>query len=339
HHSSGRLRSWVGRERRLQRGDGARLDGGQAEGCGRRRHDLQFPVGADGRGPGVLAGPGLPRRTRPEAAEGASNEGGWRARVPGGGTPVSSADRAVSMERSDYAALSDRMGNLLVLRFAMGAIVVTWAALRPEAVGIDFAALLAATFGYLAVSAALEIVRRRSDRFGFALLTFLLLFDGLYLAYAMYGTGGTQSPIRFLVYLDLVAVSLLASYRTGLKIALWHSLLLLVVLYPQPARLVPPIEVTPGSAIEFDRMPVLNVTSFWLFAIATSVFSALNERDLRLRRADLQSMVDVGGRLDDLSDPLEQARIVLAGLVDRFEFKRGIVLGAPEGRMLALATH
>ena len=44
----------------------------------------------------------------------------------------------------------------------------------------------------------------------------------------MYATGGTQSPIRFLVFLDLVAVSLLASYRTGLKIALWHSLLLFV---------------------------------------------------------------------------------------------------------------
>ena len=74
-------------------------------------------------------------------------------------------------------------------------------------------------------------------------------------------------------------------------------------------------------------MPVLNVTSFWLFAIATSAFSALNERELRQRRADLQAMVEVGGRLDDASDPLEQSRIVLAGLVERFEFKRGIVLG------------
>ena len=252
---------------------------------------------------------------------------------------MSGADRAIATERSDYSALSDRMGNLLVLRFAMGAIVVAWAALRPEAVGIDFAALLAATLGYLAVSTALEVIRRRSERFGFALLTFLLLFDGLYLAYAMYGTGGTQSPIRFLVYLDLVAVSLLASYRTGLKIALWHSLLLFVVLYAQAARLVPPIEVTPGSAIVFDRMPVLNVTSFWLFAIATSAFSALNERELRQRRGDLQSMVEIGGRLDDASDPLEQSRLVLAGLVERFEFKRGIVVGASDGKMLALATH
>jgi diguanylate cyclase (GGDEF)-like protein len=252
---------------------------------------------------------------------------------------VSSSARTVSADRAEYTALSDRMGNLLLLRFAMGAIVVAWAALRPEAVGIEFAALLMGTVGYLGVSTVAEVLRRRSDRFGAALLNSLLLLDGLYLTFAMYGTGGTQSPIRFLVYLDLVAVSLLASYRTGLKIALWDSLLLFVMLYAQAASLVPPVEVTPGVAIEFDRMPVLNVTSFWLFAIATSAFSALNERELRLRRADLQSMVEVGGRLDDASDPLEQSRIVLAGLVDRFEFRRGIVLGASDGRVLALATH
>jgi diguanylate cyclase (GGDEF)-like protein len=245
----------------------------------------------------------------------------------------------LSTDRVEYTALSDRMGHLTLLRFAMGAIVLVWAALRPESVGIELAVLAAGTGAYLAISAAVELLRRRSARFGFALLNGLLLLDGLYLAFAMYGTGGTQSPIRFLVYLDLVAVSLLASYRTGLKIALWDSLLLFVMLYAQAARLVPPVDVLPGVAIEFDRMPVLNVTSFWLFAIATSAFSALNERELRQRRADLQSMVEVGGRLDDVADPLEQSRIVLAGLVDRFDFPRGIVLGASEGRMIALATH
>jgi diguanylate cyclase (GGDEF)-like protein len=245
----------------------------------------------------------------------------------------------VSAERAEYTALSDRMGNLQLLRFAMGTVVVAWAAIRPETVGIEFAALWGGTVAYLVLSSVAEVARRREDRFNHAILNGLLLVDGLYLAFAMYGTGGTQSPIRFLVYLDLVAVSLLASYRTGLKIALWDSLLLFVMLYAQAATLVPPIEVQPGAAIEFDRMPVLNVTSFWLFAIATSAFSALNERELRSRRADLQAMVEVGGRLDDAADPLEQSRIVLDGLVDRFAFKRGVVLGATDDKMIALATH
>ena len=153
---------------------------------------------------------------------------------------MSTSARTVSADRAEYTALSDRMGNLLLLRFAMGAIVVAWAAVRPEAVGIEFTVLLAGTVGYLGVSTIAEVMRRRTDRYGGALLNSLLLLDGLYLTFAMYGTGGTQSPIRFLVYLDLVAVSLLASYRTGLKIALWDSLLLFVMLYAQAASLVPP---------------------------------------------------------------------------------------------------
>ena len=46
----------------------------------------------------------------------------------------------------------------------------------------------------------------------------------------------------------------------------------------------------------------------WRFALATSLFSAMNERELRQRRADLQALVDVGARLDDVSDPVRQSR-------------------------------
>ncbi len=242
-------------------------------------------------------------------------------------------------ERAEYAALGDRMSYLLALRVAFVSVVLAWVALRPEFVGGRFQDLAAASALYLAVSVIGETLRRRAHRGSHVLLSGLLLVDGIYLAAAMYVTGGTQSPIRFLIYLHLVAVSLLASYRTGLKIALWHSLLLFAVLYAQAAMLVPAVDVLPGRAIEFDRMPVLNVTSFWLFALATSLFSAMNERELRQRREDLQAMVDVGARLDDVGDPVQQSRIVLNGLVDRFGFGRGVVIGSSEGSAILLATH
>ena len=239
----------------------------------------------------------------------------------------------------EYTALSDRMGYLLMLRIAMAAVAVTWSAIRPEALGTPFTVLAAVSIGYVAVAALAELLRRRASRFGFTVLSGLLILDGLYLAYAMYVTGATQSPIRFLIYLHLVAVSLLASYRTGLKIALWHSLLLFVVLYGQAAALVPPVDVIPGRGIDFDRMPVLNVTSFWLFALATSIFSAMNERELRQRRADLQALVDVGARLDEVADPALQARVVLDGMAARFGFERGLVIGAVEGSLVVLASR
>jgi diguanylate cyclase (GGDEF)-like protein len=242
-------------------------------------------------------------------------------------------------DRADYAALSDRMTYVLGLRLAFAAIVLAWSSLRPEALGVSIPTLAGITGGYVIISAFVEWARRHAGRFGFALLSGLLLFDGLYLAFAMYATGGTQSPMRFLAYLHLVAVSLLASYRTGLKIALWHSLLLFVVLYAQAARLLPPIDLIPGREIVFDRMPVLNVTSFWLFALATSIFSAMNERELRQRRADLQALVDIGSRLDDAGDPVHQARIVLDGLVQRFGFQRGLLIGASQDKVVVLAAR
>jgi len=239
----------------------------------------------------------------------------------------------------DYTALSDRMGHLLVLRVAMAAVVVAWSFIRPESLGTHLSVLVAASAAYVAFAALAEGARRRVGRIGFAVLNGMLILDGIYLAYAMYVTGATQSPIRFLVYLHLVAVSLLASYRTGLKIALWHSLLLFVVLYAQAAALVPPVDVIPGRSVDFDRIPVLNVTSFWLFAIATSIFSAMNERELRQRRADLQALVDVGARLDDVADPVLQARVVLDGLAARFGFSRGVVLGAAGDQLVVLASR
>jgi len=242
-------------------------------------------------------------------------------------------------EATDYAALSERMSNLLLLRLALAAMVLVWAAVRPEVLGVSFGVLAGVTVGYLTASVAFEVLRRRTMRAGFTILNSLLLLDGVYLAFAMYATGGTQSPMRFLTYLHLVAVSLLASYRTGLKIALWHSLLLFVVLYAQAAQLLPPVDTQPGQAIAFDSLPVLNVTAFWLFALATSIFSAMNERELRNRRADLQALVDLGAALDAVGDPVHQARIVLDGLAERFDTQRGVVLGASDDKVVVLAGY
>ncbi len=240
-------------------------------------------------------------------------------------------------EATDYTALSERMSNLLLLRLAMAAMVLVWAGVRPESLGVSITVLAGLTAGYLVASVVFEVLRRRASRAGFTILNSLLLLDGLYLAFAMYATGGTESPMRFLTYLHLVAVSLLASYRTGLKIALWHSLLVFVVLYAQAAQLLPPVDTQPGQAIAFDSLPVLNVTAFWLFALATSIFSAMNERELRNRRADLQALVDLGAALDAVGDPVHQARIVLDGLAERFETQRGVVLGASEDHVVLLA--
>ena len=67
-------------------------------------------------------------------------------------------------ERLEYAALSDRMTALLLLRFAMAAIVAGWAIIRPEILGIDLMQLVAVSGGYLMVALlAFLIIQGRMD--------------------------------------------------------------------------------------------------------------------------------------------------------------------------------
>ena len=227
-----------------------------------------------------------------------------------------------SLSGSDHVALGDRLRYLLALRVAIAVTTVAFAAATTASLGVPLETLAGLAVCYLAVALVFEWIGQQVPGASFASLTVMLLVDGVFLAAAVYATGGTESPLRFLVYIHLVAVSLLASYRTGLKIALWHSLLVLVVLYAQAAAILPPVDVQPGAPT-IGSLPVISVTAFWLFALATSLFSALNERELRQRREDLESLVAMGTRLDDEGDPFQQASFVLEGLADRYAFPAG----------------
>src|SRR5688572_24500562 len=101
-------------------------------------------------------------------------------------------------DRTEYTALSDRMLLIMALRIALAGIVLAWSAMRPEVLGTALSTLIAGTVCYVSASLAGELIRRRAPRRGYAILSVTLLIDGLFLAWAMYVTGGTQSPIRFL---------------------------------------------------------------------------------------------------------------------------------------------
>ena len=64
-----------------------------------------------------------------------------------------------------------------------------------------------------------EQFRRRWPELTGRFVSLTLLVDGVALALAVGATGGYRSPLLFLVFLDVVAVTLLVSYRSGLKFA------------------------------------------------------------------------------------------------------------------------
>jgi diguanylate cyclase (GGDEF)-like protein len=239
----------------------------------------------------------------------------------------------------EMTSLAERMGYLQALRVGFAVVTIASTLFASNIVGASVSDLMLATALYLAVAAGSEVLRRVVRIRALPVVGGMLLVDGLYLAWAMYATGGTQSPLRFLLYSHLIAVTLLASYRTGLKIAMWHSLLFFIVFYAQAAGLLEATDaaagVTPRSA-EFNRVSVFNVLAFWLIAAGTAIFSALNERELRRRKGDLEDLATMAASLEEAA-PGEVAQILLDSVGDSFGFKRGVVVGSDESGAPVLA--
>src|SRR4029453_17398062 len=113
-------------------------------------------------------------------------------------------------------------------RLLLAAAAAGVAAIVGDRLETTWVMLLVVTAAYLGVSGVTHLAWRVSRKAGQALFAMMLMVDGVYLAWTSYATGGVISPLRFVIVLHLVTVALLASYRTGMKLAMWHSLLLLV---------------------------------------------------------------------------------------------------------------
>jgi two-component system, cell cycle response regulator len=225
------------------------------------------------------------------------------------------------------------------LRVAFVCIVLGSTLFAPGLVGAHIADFSLVSAVYLACSGAVEVLRRLEGRRGLAFVQWMLLLDGVFLAWIMIGTGGPLSPLRFLTYLHLIAVTLITSYRTGLKIALWHSLLFFAVFYAQQAGYIH----VDGAATEsiaanpLERIATFNVLAFWLVALATATFSWLNERELRKRKEDFENLAGMGATLENVAEASEVAHTLLQYLAKTFGFERGLVLAAHEGDPVLIA--
>jgi diguanylate cyclase (GGDEF)-like protein len=242
---------------------------------------------------------------------------------------------------SEMVSLSERLSHMLAVRAGCVAVIVTAGmfGIRTEGAGRLHLLILSAL--YLMLALAIEGLRRLSKSRGLLLIGGMLLVDGVYLGWSMYTTGGAQSPLRFLLYIHLVAVTLLASYRTGLKIALWHSLLVFVGYYSQLAGFLDPVEVRlDGGKVttDFHRLSVYNVMAFWVVAIGTTAFSSLNEKELRRRGVDLESLAEMAAEMDNVNTTSDAARCLTHVAGDTFQFPRVAVV-APTARGIEVMSE
>ncbi len=255
-----------------------------------------------------------------------------------------SATTATRQKPSELLSLSERMTYLRVMRIGFAVIVLGVGVFAPRVRGVGLSSLIGISAIYLALLVVgPELARRlrRSDLL--PLIGATLLIDGLYLAWVMYATGGVTSPLRFLIYLHIVAVTLLGSYRTGLKLAAWHSLLFFAGFYAQSAGLLEVKETLlsalPGRGGDFELVSMLSVAGLWVVALGTATFSAVNEREVRGQKVGLEHLATTIEEIDRGEAASDIPGILLKRLCEVFGFTRGAVLASALSDDLTLMAY
>jgi signal transduction histidine kinase len=254
-----------------------------------------------------------------------------------------SAPSAVRTTPSDLMSLSERVAYLRLIRVGIAAVVIGLGAFAPGVRTVNLALLAGVSGIYLLLVTAPVITRRLRRSQLLPVLGATLLIDGIYLAWVTYATGGATSPVRFLVYLHIVAVTLLASYRTGLKITAWHSLLFFVVFYAQSSGLLEVKETImaalPGRGQDFDLVSMLTVAGMWAMALGTATLAAVSEREIRSQKIDLEQLSATVAQIDQRASVSEIPRILVDRVCEVFEFTRGAVLASTTSDDLSLMAY
>ena len=228
---------------------------------------------------------------------------------------------------SDLAPLRPRLGALFILRLTLAATALGAGAYL---LGAEHERLAVAVAVYLVISVFAEIVRQWRDDASTAAIGAGVLLDGLFLAAAVMATGGLGGSLTFLLYVHLVAVTLLASYRTGLKLAVWQCVLLVVA-----SAL--PAEVTGAPALSLSAA-VFAVAAFLTVALATAAFSSLNERELRRSRTGFQVLAEMAGAMEEAHTPADVIVTLLRSIPTYLGTDRGAVYVAAEQTLTSLSA-
>ncbi|MDQ3955948.1 MAG: GGDEF domain-containing protein [Actinomycetota bacterium] len=209
-------------------------------------------------------------------------------------------------------------------------------------IGPDLLALGALV--YAGVILLSELARRTIASVTSPMVALMLVADGLFLSWILYVSGGTLSPLRFLIYIHLIAVTLTYNSRAGIAAAFVHSILLFVVFRtPTMTEMdLPPGAIAPNVGEEdmsLYQSWIFNTLIFWLITLATAPFSSLNERELRRRRSDLGVLAAMADELEDLDDPVDIAEASLRRVCHAFDFGRATVLAIHNDQLVSMASR
>ncbi|MFN8073794.1 MAG: diguanylate cyclase [Kineosporiaceae bacterium] len=219
---------------------------------------------------------------------------------------------------TETVPLSQRVWAMAVFRTAVTAALLGVSALAGDA---DLGAQVPFAVAYLVFTSLLSLLvltpRRELALAGFG---FALLLDGVFLQYQRHRLAAGLA-VDVAVAAFLVAVCLLASFRTGLKVAVWQSLLLLLEFRSIESGLI-----KPGPAPLDDESFLAHLGLFWLVVLATSSAAAISERELRHRRYDAEELQRFAVALHEAQRPEEVALRLLHFAVHELDAVRALIV-------------
>jgi two-component system cell cycle response regulator len=179
----------------------------------------------------------------------------------------------------DLIPVTTRLQWMLACRFVLAVGVLVLCLTGTDVHGSAFW-WLAGTVGWPVATALTLLVDRMGRAATRSLLTLSVICDGALLALASWAAGDNQTPVRYVIILHAVAVTLLASFRSGVRVALWHGMLNMLVADAEVLGLAGRSELRPWYS--YGSFLVL----LWTAVLGTASLAAMNERELRQRRRD-----------------------------------------------------
>ena len=243
------------------------------------------------------------------------------------------AHRGLSADPAELLSITERSRYLSGLRLGLAG-VVTFIVLASDSEAA--VAVSTATAAFLVLSFLAAAIVRGGGRAAVPVLQGSLLVDGLYLATVIAQTGGAAEAIQLMPYVHVVGVTLLCSYRTGLKLALWHTLLLLLVIEAARSGVLHG-RMAGGIEANVEDAASLTIAGLWVFALGTALFAAASERQLRRQKHDLSRLSAMVARVDTDPEAADIPRVLLEELCSTFGFERGVVLASPHDDLDLLA--
>ncbi|RZS79446.1 diguanylate cyclase (GGDEF)-like protein [Motilibacter rhizosphaerae] len=235
--------------------------------------------------------------------------------------------------RFGLVPLADRILWSTCLRVGLvAASLLLWSLHSGSARPGDPSAVATATGLYAVVVLGTALSPRGGRSLAIAAVNASLVLDGLFLGAVFWATGGLAGPVPALLVVHVSAVSLLTSFRSGTKVALWHSLVVLVVINAERADWLPRWAGAPSTTRDYAAFLVV----LWAAALATATFAAINERELRRRRYDAEVLHGLASQLEAVHEPPAIVELLAVLATEELLGRRAVVLVQPRSSATAL---